>query len=126
MKVTESHQVDVLAFTVFRDPHEIGDAGKAGFAREVGRDLRALYGFDGFDLDLAFVHGVAAADLDAGLDPDPNTTGNFAPTDSLSKAFCEDHGERLQQGQRVHIDHQRRGVPLPFSRKLLSFLEDGV
>jgi hypothetical protein len=99
MQIVEPDEVDILAFTVARDLQQIGDAEESGLACEFRRDLRYLNGFHGVDLDLAFVHTIAPADLNVGTSPDPNAAGNLPPADCFAKAFREDHVQSLHPVQ---------------------------
>ena len=78
------------------DFQEVEDAGEAGFAGQLGRDVREADGRDGVDLDVAISHFVAVAGDDMRAGPDADRAGDLAADDSLAKAFGEDHKYRLQ------------------------------
>jgi hypothetical protein len=91
----EANEVDIVAFAVFCGFEQVEDAEEAGGLGELGRDVGQADGFDGVDLDLAFVHAVAASDFDARGDPDADRAGDLSGADAVAEAFGEDHVENV-------------------------------
>jgi len=91
----EADEVDLVAAAMFSDFEQIEDAEEAGGAGELGRDVGQADGLDGIDFDVAFFHGIAAADLDAGILPDADAHGDVAAANPVAKALGEQHGREF-------------------------------
>ena len=95
----EAHQVNVLPFAVLRDLEKIDYAEEAGLPREHWRDIGQTDGLDRVYFYFASLHGIAGADADMGIFPDPDAAGDFSSTNSFAEALGEDHDESLYQGE---------------------------
>ena len=93
----EADEVDPFAFTVLRHLQQIDDAEEAGFARQLGRDIRETDRLDGIDFDLAFFHLITGPDFYVRAHPDADAAGDFSAANSLTEAFREHHYESLHR-----------------------------
>src|SRR5262245_28486036 len=89
--VVEPNEIHLLTRAVFRNPQQIGDARKAGFASEIVGNLALSHRHNRIDDDVTLIHRVAATDFDMRALPDANARPNSSAPDALAKRFGEDH-----------------------------------
>ena len=87
----KANQIDVLALAMLGNLEQIDQAEETGFSRQRGSDIREADGRDGIDLNLTFLHSVAAADFHTRVLPESHAAGDFSLADALAKAFVERH-----------------------------------
>jgi hypothetical protein len=97
--IVESNQVNIFAFTVFRDLEQIYDTQESGLARQCWSDIRKTDRLDGIHFDLTFLHAVPVAHFDMGPRPDSDTASDFSSTNSLAKPLGEHHEESLHSAE---------------------------
>jgi len=90
MHVVKPNQVDILAFTVFRDLEQIDDTQEIRLSRQLWSDIRKTDRLNGVHFDLTFFHTVSAADSDMGTRPYADAASDFSTTNSFAKALAED------------------------------------
>jgi len=91
----EPNQVDVVAATVFRRLEQVLHIAETRFARQIVGDICEANWRDRIDDDVPLVHAVTTARSDLGPQPDADGAPDGAPSNSLTKAFGEDHDESL-------------------------------
>jgi hypothetical protein len=87
----KADQVDVPAAAVSCDSQQIIHAFEPRFTGEIVRDVGERHRGDRVDDDMAFVHLIAATDLDVRTGPDANAASDSAAADPIAKSFGELH-----------------------------------
>src|SRR5258706_4932264 len=110
--INEFDQVDILAWSVFRDLEEVDYACESRTACETRGDVRERDLPDRGDLDRARTEPVAVAYLHARTLPDAHAAGDFAAHDGLAQSPGEHHEAALRMLGGLHapriIIQQRR------------------
>lgn len=91
----EANQEDVVAAAMLGDAEQGVNAFETRLTCQIVRDVGDRDRLDRIHHDVAVVHLVAAADLDASALPDADAASDDPAPDPLAKAFGEDHGLSL-------------------------------
>src|SRR4051812_21026755 len=90
------------------DLEQIDDAEETRLSCKGRGDIGQADRLDGVHLDVALIHGIAAADLDVWTRPDSDTARNFAATNPLAKTRGKHHAGSLYQGGNARSAHAGR------------------
>jgi hypothetical protein len=99
----ESNQINILAFTVFRNLEQINYAKESRLARQRWSDIRKTDGLNRIHLDFTFFHSVPGACFDVRARPESDAAGDLSATNSFAKALFEHHRESLHLAQEGHF-----------------------
>ena len=84
-------QVNVLAMTMARNCQQVIDALETGFTRQIVGNVFQANLIDRIDDDVTVIHLVTVPNFDVRTSPDTNAAPDSSPSNSLTKALCEDH-----------------------------------
>jgi hypothetical protein len=84
-------EIDLVATAVFGSAEQILHAEKAGFPRELARDVSQANWHDGVHDNMPIVHAIPTSHFDVRPRPDANAASNSAASNSLAKALREYH-----------------------------------
>ena len=100
----EPDQIDVFTATMFRDLEKVVDIFETRSSRQVRGDVGHADRANRIHFDLAFIHGVATANFDVGILPDPDTAGDGASTHAFPEPLRKHHAESLRPDARfLHL-----------------------
>src|SRR5262245_37644745 len=90
-QIVEPNQIRLMALAVPGDLQKVFYGVESRFKREIGSDIPDPNRRNRIHDNVAIIHRVASANLDAGTGPDANAAPDSSAPYSLAKAFREQH-----------------------------------